>query len=135
MVTPTQTHCTCCGQPFPAAYHGVLCLDNIVTRGGFPAPIKLTQLEADIFTALNKRFSRAVSSDAIIGVIYSTRYEPEYPLWTVRVRISSLRRKIAPLGLVIITTHGVGYTLAAVPPKEVSNASPASQLPLAHHSV
>lgn len=99
--------CPCCNQPTPI--NGVLFASNTVSRAGQSA--HFTPHEAAIFGAILKRAPEYVSSEKIIAAMYGAHDGPENERNVVAVLASRMRRKLAPLGLVIESRYSKGYRL------------------------
>lgn len=106
--------CPTCHQPIPQA-SGVT-VDaprGIVTRNGVTA--RLALLETRIFLLLLRHLGNVVAHESIYDDLYSGTANggPDGMNNSIRVRIVSLRRKLAPLGFRIELAWGMGYALHA----------------------
>jgi len=72
---------------------------------------RLTRNERCILECL-ARDGGPVQSDTLVMMLWDRAAdEPEWPNAAVRVHVSNLRKKIAPLGLMISSQPGIGYRL------------------------
>lgn len=104
--------CPCCGAPIKTDI--VVSLDfNHVTRGGKSVPLSPTQ--AEILEVMRHRYPGPVTVDYLLDTIYGRHGFAAEKLVnannTMKVQMSNLRKKIAPLGLKIASVYGVGWRL------------------------
>lgn len=82
--------------------------------------IRLTRTQFEVFDVLLKRFPATVNKDRIYDALYSMRSDGGADPKIIDVLVCHIRRKIAPIGLSIRTSWGVGYALEAVDEKTLA---------------
>lgn len=83
---------------------------GMVIQGG--SFVSVTGAEMEILRALATNFPRVVSKESLLTALTRGALdEPEIKI--VDVLICKVRKKVAPLGIEIITSWGQGYSLAA----------------------
>lgn len=78
----------------------------------WPAEWRLSRTETIILGMLVSR-ETAVSTDALMTVLYSDRIEPPGSDNIIRVFVTALRRRLRPWGVTIRNIRDAGYYLAA----------------------
>ncbi len=74
--------------------------------------VRLSPHEADILRALLSNLAHPTSVDTLIHHVYGAD-QPQTAAISIRVAISSLRKKIFAAGMSIRPEHGVGYKIEA----------------------
>jgi len=101
--------CPLCSHPIaPLAL--LVCLESsAATR--FGQMVQLTPHQAAILDMLARRSPRATSIELIAMKLWGAEDGPEHEHNTIRVHVSRLRRKLAPLGVSISNRYVAGYRL------------------------
>ena len=102
--------CPCCKQPV-ANNDLLVSLDtNYASRNG--KVVHLEPQSAVLLSVLHDKAPGVVTMEQIIRAMYG-REEPrsEAPGTVMKVRISHMRRLLAPLGVKIVSEYGRGYRL------------------------
>jgi DNA-binding response OmpR family regulator len=111
-----QSICPCCGQSTQSS--SLQWNDSGKTLIGPSGALSLTTREGDVFSVLwNERLSgRFLSREEIMDQVYALDPNggPEGDN-IISVYMSRLRKKIAPFGLRIINSWGIGYRLVEGP--------------------
>ena len=97
--------CEKCGRPFLTEHHGIK-LDGTMLHVGDKS-VRLTLRERDFFALLFKHFGQVVHRERIRSSVWGENYDEK----SVDVYALKLRRKLAPLGLTVKNTWGVGKAL------------------------
>lgn len=106
--------CPCCGQRIADGESLVVSLEtNTASRLG--TTVQLTPRMAEILTVLRGRYPGSANTGGLIRAIYGHRDEPASAYTALRVHISYLRRRLAPLGVAIEVTYTAGWRLAFMP--------------------
>lgn len=105
----TEAVCPCCGAVVEPSRLLVDLNSNCVTRLGRTVPLQ--PRETEIILALNRVYPRRASVNKLISAVWGRGDEPDAALVSIRVRICTLRAKIAPLGLSIPRSRVAGYAL------------------------
>jgi hypothetical protein len=94
---------------------------NIVSLGQRHARLE-GGMQAKIFNRLAQDWARPVSDERLIHALYGDDPNggPDGAAGTLKVFILKLRKALAPLGLVIINSHGTGYSLCLSPEAKAS---------------
>jgi DNA-binding response OmpR family regulator len=101
--------CPCCGGDVSKADKPLISLDtNKLMAGG--EVLKLAPMEAEIIAVLVEAMPRPVDHERLIAKLWGGN-PISAPQDSIGVRISHLRKKIAPTGLQIKTHWGRGYAL------------------------
>lgn len=101
--------CPCCRQPLPALDEiSVNMTGNVLLYNG--QCLKITRQEADLLEILVRRRPNTVLYDTIISGLWGLA-EPQDAQNCLKVRITMLRKKLAPIGLGIKTEWGRGLRL------------------------
>lgn len=113
-----MTACPCCGAEVRADKPIVDLNTNTVTFNGRSA--KLQPQEAEILSVIAARHPATVSRDYLIRRIWGA-LEPDNARNNISVRVTFMRKKLAPLGLGIKTVWRTGLRLDI--PKEIPHAA------------
>jgi len=107
---PTAT-CPLCGRPFTVDNQLQVSLRfNLARRHG--AVAYLTPMEAVVLDLLARSYPDIAAWDRLLQANYGTAVrEPHYAEQVIKVRVSHLRRKLAPLGVEIRNIYRAGYCL------------------------
>lgn len=104
--------CPCCGAPIKTDIVVSLGI-NQVSRGG--KSVTLSPTQAEIIEVMRRRYPGTVTVDYLLDTVYGRHGFAAEKLVnannTMKVQMSNLRKKIAPLGLKITSVHGVGWRL------------------------
>jgi DNA-binding response OmpR family regulator len=104
--------CPTCGQGLAADLELRIDPAGFVVRAGRFAA--LTRQEMAVLTALQDAGGRPLSKERLHSALYWQRHDDEEPdAKIVDVWVCRLRKKVAPLGIVIKTVWGQGYRLVA----------------------
>lgn len=103
----TQPECPCCGQQIQSLDIIVNVDGSTVLCGG--SAVYLTRQEMVVFNSLFKAYPRVVTREKIFNDIYPLHQTGCQKI--IDVLICKLRRKLAPLGIVIATNWGCGYSI------------------------
>lgn len=103
--------CPCCGQGLPVIAQLSVNLDyNTVTRNG--VCVGLEPQSAALLYALNRQWPGQLVPERLIQAMYGRREACcDDPMKVIKVRVSRMRRQLAPLGVSIIPVYGSGYRL------------------------
>jgi len=104
-----EVRCPICRRPWPGVTRPRVSLDDnvfIADRG----VVQLTGTEAELMWVLVTRMPGAVALDSLYSALWGGT-EPAQPENDLRVHVSHLREKIAPLGFVVENIHGRAYRL------------------------
>lgn len=102
-------NCPTCGAPLADDNLVVDLQNNVAIRYG--QQVRLRPQEAELLFILHRRRPAVVSYDSIIMGIWSTE-EPEKARHSLKVMLSHIRRKVAPICVDIRTSWGEGLYLA-----------------------
>jgi DNA-binding response OmpR family regulator len=95
----------------PASDVWVSTIENRIVYNGHD--IKLPGRLINLAAVLAKRIGNAVTRDAIISQMWGNQ-EGDFADTSLSVACMQLRKRLKPIGLVIVTTWGVGYRMAKV---------------------
>lgn len=112
-----QVTCPCCGGTMPASGVWVSTLENRIVYNGHD--IKLSGRLIDLAAILANRIGNTVERGEIISQMWGYT-EGDFADASLKVACMQLRKRLKPIGLVIVTTWGVGYRMAKVSRTESS---------------
>lgn len=103
--------CPCCGASI-APDRGIL----IDRDGGFivgnDSVVRLSDLEQQIFMAIWDASPRLLTKEKLMSDVYWRRQDAEEPdIKIIDVMVCKIRKRLAPLGVVIDTVWGQGYRI------------------------
>jgi DNA-binding response OmpR family regulator len=105
--------CPCCGRPYDRSIGVDLGSNRLYCAG---AVVQLTPAEAELGHMLVENYPRTVSHESLIWGLYGPGEQKHKNTDAiVKVIVSKLRRKIAPVGLVIEVGQRRGYRLTVRP--------------------
>lgn len=107
---PTSGCCPLCGGPVKDAGLDYRLDQGVIIKG--ERVVVLTRREAQIVQCLREHQHRPVRRDALMEAIYGLEGGDDPDWKIVDVYMAKIRKKIAPLGLRIVTLWGRGYMLA-----------------------
>lgn len=106
----TATTCPCCGQPVRRPGEVLVWGDmQAIERRG--RVVKLTPREFAVFSGIWQAWPRSVERDALYDALYANRRRSRPGSKIIEVTICKVRKKLAPLGLLVTAQWGVGYVL------------------------
>ncbi|MBZ9939167.1 winged helix-turn-helix domain-containing protein [Mesorhizobium sp. BR1-1-16] len=108
--------CPCCGAAVDPLRVLTDPAQGLVAFGG--QSVRLPSLEFCFFEALRQSYPRVLSKEAMFDKVYGARPECDWPEpKIIDVMICKMRPKLAPLGLIISTHWGVGYSITFADPE------------------
>ncbi len=112
--TETTLCCEKCGRPFGLDVEGVK-LDGTRLLVGSQI-LKLTLRERDMVHLLLKHFGQVVHRQSILTQVWGEDYCDK----SIDVYVCKLRKKLAPLGLIIRNSWAIGYAMDFAAPSVAS---------------
>jgi DNA-binding response OmpR family regulator len=101
--------CPTCNQQIAPLTLAVCLESNVATRLG--REISVTPLQAVILRTLFDRHPKATPLPHLAAKLWGAAEGPQDENGTIRVMVSQLRLKLAPLSVRIVTRHKIGYRL------------------------
>ena len=109
-------HCPTCGHEVDDGKIVVDLATNQVIYDG-KISVRLMPQEAEIVYALNEVFPAYLTMDDLVAKVYGSGADYADYIMSIRVAVSRIRNKLAPLDLTVTNVYGRGYRLA------IANAS------------
>ncbi|MGH2342585.1 winged helix-turn-helix domain-containing protein [Segnochrobactraceae bacterium EtOH-i3] len=104
--------CPCCGGPVEPDEIIMDLSGNLLSYRG--SVIVLPPSEAEVMAALVAAFPGTITNDKLINAVWGGYDAPLAALHINKVRICNLRKRIAAIGLGILTIWSTGYRLVRI---------------------